>query len=832
MARDNQYSFAGGEISPNLHARAEFAKYDVSVALAENTYVLVQGGIVNRPGTKFIMELPERVRLIPFKFSIVQTYVLAFGDGTMRVIKDGGAVLETAQNIVDVTEADPVVVEVTGHGFSNGDLVYIESVGGTTEINNKFFKTANVTADTFELNDMQGNDIDGSAYTAYTSGGTVERVYALTVPYQDTDISTLKYTQSFDVMTVCHPSHEPADITRTDHDSWTHTDITFAPDIATPTNGTVTPQGSAGTTTYNYQITAVVDETGEESLPEDATTATGNAALSSTNYNRVSWTASAGADRYNIYKDENGVFGYIGTAVGTQFDDKGIDADTTDTPPRARDPFDGAGDFPSVVTYFQQRRVFGNTNNNPQTVWMTQTGHYTNLNVSEPARDDDAITFTIAANQVNAIKAMVPLNDLLILTEDGSVVAQGDGAPLTPDNVQIKPQQSDGASDLPPIVSSGAVLFVEDRGRKVRDIAYTWESDTYKGNDLLLLAQHLLEDREIVEWAYQKLPNSLIWCVLSDGEGLVLTYQKDQNVFAWCRVVTDGEFQSVACIPEGDEDAVYFQVKRTVGGVARYYLERLNARIDTDVKDAFFVDCGLSYDSPVTITGATKANPVVVTAVAHGFSNGDYVDIVDVVGMTEINDERFIVANKTADTFELTDQFTGANIDGTAYTTYVSGGEVRKAVLTVTGLEHLEGEEVAILADGNVEPNATVTNGAITISSRASRIHVGLPYQSNIETLPVDTTDGQATAKKKNISKVIVRVLRSRGMKAGPDADTLREVKQRQFEAMGDPIELRTGFFEIQVSSKWGYEGKTYIRQEYPLPMTILGLSLEVSVGG
>jgi hypothetical protein len=306
MARDNQYSFAGGEVAPNLHGRVEFAKYDVSLALAENAYVLVQGGIVNRPGTKFIMELPEQVRLIPFKFSILQTYVLAFGNLTMRVFKDGGPVLETAINIEGASAADPVVIDATAHGLEDDDIVFISDAGGMTEINNRYFKVANKNTDDFELADMQGNGIDGSAFTAWTSGGTIERVYTLTTPYTTAQLSTLKFTQSFDVMTIVHPSHEPADLTRTDHDSWTLSDITFEPEIAATASVTVTPQGAAGGTTYNYQVTAVVDESGEESLPTTGTTATGNATLSSSNFNRITYPAVTGADRYNIYKNENG----------------------------------------------------------------------------------------------------------------------------------------------------------------------------------------------------------------------------------------------------------------------------------------------------------------------------------------------------------------------------------------------------------------------------------------------------------------------------------------------------------------------------------------------
>ena len=563
--------------------------------------------------------------------------------------------------------------------------------------------------------------------------------------------------------------------------------------------------------------------------------------MSTTNTITISWTAVAGAEKYDVFKEDNGIFGFIGETTGTSFVDDNIEADLTDTPPQQKNPFFGPNNKPSCVSYYQQRRVFGNTNNKPDTIFYTQTGNQSNFNVSSPSRDDDAITAALSALQLNEIRHFVPLNDLLVLTSGSEwKVNAGTDVAFSITTLRQNPQTYIGSSHVPPLICGPSVLFVQERGSIIRNLGYALESDSYVGGDLTILSSHLFEDKTVVEWAYQQIPHSMIWVVRSDGKLLVLTYNKEQEVVAWTRHETLGNYKSVCSVPEATdvEDGVYCVVERTINGNTVQYIERVHTRYFDDVRDCFFVDSGLSLDNPVAITAATTANPVVITAASHGFENGDEVDISDVTtgvnsagaatGMSQINDLRFTVANKTTNTVELS----GSN--GSACTAYTSGGKVRKAVTSIAGLDHLEGETVACLADGNVVAGLTVSSGAVTLSRAASRVHIGLGYTTDLETLDLNYTTraGTIQGRLKKVAKVVLRFEETRGGFVGPDADNLVEMKQREFELLGQPTQLITGDREVVISPDWNTGARIFIRQTDPLPLTLLAVVPDVAVGG
>jgi hypothetical protein len=263
------------------------------------------------------------------------------------------------------------------------------------------------------------------------------------------------------------------------------------------------------------------------------------------------------------------------------------------------------------------------------------------------------------------------------------------------------------------------------------------------------------------------------------------------------------------------------------------------------------------------MTGATSADPVVITATSHGFSNGDEVDIFDIIWEPDVdsvfnetqpdqlNTKRYKVANKTTNTFEISRDYSYANVsrgsgpagvgvDGSGFNDYFEGGTVRLAVLTVTGLEHLEGRAVSVLADGNVLSGLTVSSASITLPRKFSRIHVGLPYVCDIETLNVETPAGSTTIRKskgtiqgyqQKIAKVTLKVNNSRGWFVGPDNTKLVENKQREFELMGNPTSVKTGDDEIYLKPDWNSNGRVFIRAPYPLPFTLLAVIPSVETG-
>jgi hypothetical protein len=223
-------NFTGGELSPRLDGRNDLTKYSSGCKTLENMIVYPHGSAARRPGTQFVTEVKDstkKTRLIPFEFSTTQTYMLEFGDQYIRFYKDNGQILESNVTISGATQADPVVITATAHGFDDGDEILISGVSGMTELNGKKYLVANKTTNDFELTDIDGNDIDGTGFTAYTSGGVANRVYEISTPYLEAELFEIKYAQSADVMYICHPNHAVRKLSRTGHTAWTLTEVNF-----------------------------------------------------------------------------------------------------------------------------------------------------------------------------------------------------------------------------------------------------------------------------------------------------------------------------------------------------------------------------------------------------------------------------------------------------------------------------------------------------------------------------------------------------------------------------------------------------------------------------
>lgn len=902
-----QISFGGGIISSSAFSRVDLQKWGSAVKTMDNFFVHAEGGTSNRAGTEYVhvaKDSTETLRLITFEFNEEQAYALEFSDQRLRVYQNGGIVLETAQNITAATQANPVVVTVASHGYSNGDDVYVTGVVGMTELNGKFFTVANVTTNTFEL-----SGIDGTGYMAYSSGGTAAKVFELALPYADSDLATLKFRQSNDVMYLAHRSYAPRKLSRTGAAAWTIEIIDFKPDQTYPTGISVTAN-TTGTTTYKYKVTAVAEETAEESLVGTGDTATITGAtqanpvvitatahgysngdevhisgivgmtelnglrftianstantfelsgIDGTAYtaytsggsadrthqvitngaatadNTITFTAVTGAESYNIYKEDNGLWGFIGATETTSFTDDNIAADLEDTAPKWRQPFTDTSSYPGAVGLHEQRSAWGNTTDDPLGTWLSQTSQFENMNVSSPTRATDAIKLRLVTGKGNEIRHFRSFKDRLFIFTSGvlwSLRPGGNDDAITPSSKQLSVEEYLSSTDIPPITIKRNILMVSGKtneGFEVHSLGYDLQSDAYTGSDLTVLARELFEQHTIKEWAYAERPYRYLACVRDDGKLLMMTYLQEHQVFAWSvwGPANGGLFKSVCSVPEGQDDALYFVIERTINGSTVKYTERLHERDFTNIEDAFFVDCGLTYDGtdPKTITGATQANPVVITSTAHGYANGDRVLLASLGGMTELNNREFTVANVTANTFELN------GIDGTGYTAYSSGGTSQLVVQTISGLDHLEGETIIALVDGNLETGLTVSSGSVTLTNYCTKAHLGLSWFGQLDSLPLDTAV-QTLAKPKIVKQVTLRVKDTRGLFIGPDADNLEEYPSRSTELWGDPAATLTDLIKIPISDDWGREGGITVQSEPGLPMTILSWVADTDVGG
>lgn len=355
-----QPSFAAGEISPALYARVDLAKYSSGAALLRNWFVDYRGGINTRAGTEFIIQCKPnatgRPRLLPFSVSTEATYVLEFGDLYIRFIHDGVPVLEASKAIVSITQADPGEFEVTAHGYSNGDEVFLSAITGMTELNNEYYLVIAATTDTFQLTTIQGEVIGTSSFEAYAGGGLVSRVYELESPYETADLPLLRYTQSADVLTLTHTSFPPYNLTRVTEITFSLDQIVIGSDMESPENvvGYQTNK-TADNNYYAFVITAVSADGKDESAPSFPAIVTGDVLgedETSDNANVINWDPSPDASSYRIYKvgpmpsrastdaaPMATVFGYIGQSETTSFTDNHITADYSRTPPQFQDPF-------------------------------------------------------------------------------------------------------------------------------------------------------------------------------------------------------------------------------------------------------------------------------------------------------------------------------------------------------------------------------------------------------------------------------------------------------------------------------------------------------------
>jgi hypothetical protein len=276
--------------------------------------------------------------------------------------------------------------------------------------------------------------------------------------------------------------------------------------------------------------------------------------------------------------------------------------------------------YPRCVEFYQDRLGFASTSAEPQTEWWSQTGDYSNFGVSSDLQDTDRISLTLVSRKVNQIKNMVGLGEIISLTSAANwIVGPGSASDsFTPSNSRAVCQGYRGCTDVQPVVIENRIIYVQAQNTNIRDLAYQWESESWAGDSLSIVADHLLRGYEIVDMAYQQDPHSVVWLVRSDGVLLGLTYLKEQQVLAWHHHVTDGTFESVAVIPGDDYDEAWFIVNRD--GIR--YIERMKLRMEsTETADQFFMDCGLTYsgDAATVISGLTHLEGKTVVALADGF---------------------------------------------------------------------------------------------------------------------------------------------------------------------------------------------------------------------
>ena len=561
-----QSAFTSGEISPEVANRVDLEKYNNAVLQARNCFIRPYGPIYKRPGLRFIARTKfanKKSILVPFNGDSGQDYLLEFGDKYIRIYKDGkylGIELETPFIENDLTNlrftqsADTMfiasgdypikkLIRYSDASWNFGDfeidsmyydMAIISSDENTTITPSATSGTVTLTASA-ELftSDMVGTSVqlkqEVAASEVSTSNGTSGSVYV---------------GEGWKVITHGTWSGKVVVQRSTDNISWTDY------------------RRYSGSNDFNPTESGNVSEGCYLRVVCSITSGTCNASLSALPYNKE------GNALITEYISGTQVTAEVKKSFGT----------TSATKIYSFGSWSPKFGYPKTIAFFQDRLCLGGSKSQPYMLWMSRSGDYGNFSVEKASgtvTDDSAVAVGLVSRKQFQIKHLLASTDLIILTAGNEWIISG-GDVVTPSNVNAKMQTTRGCNDVEPIPVGGRIVFIQGRGSTVRDMGYSYETDSYGGNDLTLLAKHIVHGVKIIDSAYKQEPDSTLFMVRSDGKIACLAYIYDQKVYAWSTLDTDGIIEAVSVIEEGDEDVVYIVVKRIVNGEEYRNIECFN----------------------------------------------------------------------------------------------------------------------------------------------------------------------------------------------------------------------------------------------------------------
>jgi len=758
-------NFTGGELSPRLDGRTDLTKYSSSCSTLENLVVYPHGSAARRPGSTFIAEV---------KTSSAKTRLIPFEFSTTQTYM--------------------------------------------LEFGNQYMR---VYKDKGQVLDS------GSAFEIST-------------PYLTAELFDIKFAQSADVMYITHPSHPVKKLSRTGHTSWTLVSCSFTKgpmQDANITDTTLNPGQSAVGTGVSLAASAVTGINGGSGFQS---TDVGRFVFLNSGYAKI----TAVADTTNATIE---ILTALSSASATADWRLGAFSDTTG--------------HPSCVTFFEQRLVFAGTTEQPQTVFFSRSGDYENMdaNIGGTVADDDAIIYTIASNQVNAIRFMTATRTLIIGTAGGEFTVSGGSVDtaITPTNILIKKQSNHGSANVDAIAVGNATLFLQRAKRKIRELAYNFDVDGYIAPDMTILAEHISEGG-LTQLAYQQEPNQLVYAVRGDGELVALTYQREQQVTAWHRHIFGGRFGTATItvtdfaniangtrivLTKSDGTTTTF-TSATSATSGKFHTTSSDNQTATNIKTL------IDADSDFTATVSTNVVTIKETSpLSTGFltitSLDDNVRLaktdegkavcesVAVIPTDDTEYEVYVIVKRTINGstkryVECLNVFDFDQTDNTSFNYLDSQLSYSgSAATTISGLSHLEGQTVSILADGATHPDKTVSSGEITLDRSARNVKVGLAYTSLLQTMRLNagSQNGTSQGKTKRIYDITVRMFETIGVEVGPNLNDMERIPFRSSaDLMDEGIPPFTGDKEVEFRGNYETDGFIFVRQTQPLPFTILSL--------
>jgi hypothetical protein len=908
-------NFNGGEVGPLLSGRVDFEKYSSSCYKMERFIPTVQGPAKRGTGTRFVLPIKyqdKRSYLKRFEFSFDQAYVLEFGDQYVRFYTDRGVVLGDTLDITNITQANPGVLTYTGTDPANGDWFYVTGVEGMTQINNRYVQVSNVNAgaNTFELKDWYGNAINTTGYSAYVFNGDMQKVYEIASPYTEADLTNpeggcaLSIVQSGDVLYIGCEGYAPRTLTRSGNTSWAFatyspTDGPFQTEPLDTKNFTL---GASTGTGVSLACSTNVFENEHVGMlfrlePINITTppwetnksiTASNLRKSDGKYYEATNTATTGSVRpiHEEGTESDGAVtweylhpGYVIVKITAITDAQTATCDIIG--PGIAPAEVVAGDdcryrigawgtatgaaFPYKVAFWRDRLWFAGN----QQIYASVAGDYSSMSPDTLGEilADNSISLTISVGTVDKIRWMTA-SDVLLIGTAGSEIAVQEITPnqvLGPENVKYEIQSAEGSRELEPVLVEDSVLFIRIGGRRVIELRFDIQSDSWVPRDMNVLYPEITQSG-IVEMAYQKEPDNIIWIILSNGRLLGMTYDREQNVYGWHRHPlggTSAKAESVQVItsPDADVNDVWIIANKSVNGSTRRFVEYFAEAFeqDDDIEGAVFLDSSLEFDGKVSeslqpgtganVRGSTNVTFTVTSVFELITEDGlDYITT-EADELLAMNDDVFTAGDVGREIrVRYFDETAQQWLTGRALiTSYVSEEQVLCTILapfpnlnelpvngwrltstTISGLWHLEGTTVSALADGAEIENLTVTNGSITFPVKTARAQIGQPYTSTLATQRIDSgaTDGTAQGKTKRFHQIVMRLYASLGGKVGPDASSTDYILYRSLSDYMDEVPpVLTGDTD-KFPFPGGYEtdGRIWVVADQPLPLTVVAM--------
>jgi hypothetical protein len=924
-----QPSFSGGEWSPNLYSRVDISKYRSAAALLENWFVDYRNGASTRPGTKYVIQAYDSanpVRLISFQSSFNIGYAIEIGNGYMRFIYQGAPVLETAFNITAITKAAQAVATVTSHDFVVGDWIYITGVSGMTQVNGRYFRVDYINGNDIGLSSLNNVDLNSTAYSTYTSGGTAARIYKITSPYTSADdLRLIKFSQSSTTMILCHPNHPVYKLTLVSANNWTLIPATFGATVSAPTISGVTTTLAAGTINYAYGVTSI-DGSGQESSMSTAGTLANKTDIRATatpGSNTVAWTAVAGAVAYNVYEaslvygaavPSGAQYGFIGTTQGVSFVDSNIAQDFSVTPPISKDPFNGytvssitvtaPGAYTSVPTV-----AFTGSCTTPATATVTLVMVSDTINAAGSGYAvNDLVTFSngvvmivltiggggtvtnagiYAAGSVTS--GSTPSNPMSQVSTTGAGTGFKINGTWGVGSVDVTSGGAGYASAPTVTFSSGAATatanisanpiypevpgFVQQRlflGGSANSPAtfYLSKAGQYFNFDISLPAS---ADDSITGTLVSSTLNSIKSVVGSSAGGLIFTDKAvwllnggsyGSAVTAINAVANPQSYIGASDVPPiiANYDILFVQSKGSAVRSLTYSVYQnvyTGADISVTAAHLFFghtVDEWCWAESPFysaqavmdhgTINVLTYMKDQEYIGWSHYTTNGLFKSICSV---TEVLSSDVAVDAVYAAVARTVNAATVQYIERFAERDY-SAGYASASVWCVdsglqyngtpatsfTGGEHLAGLTVTGLADGAViTPFVMASTGFFTLATAASVVTIGLAYNCDLQTLPLDVGEPSIQGVVKKIASADVRVVDTLGLQIGSSFDDLVDMQDLVLGNLSSALtgqvtqvvsDLVTGDAITYLDPTYTVPGQYCIRQDKPYPATIAGL--------